>query len=820
MARISLEEFGAGLPVTRANPVQPIQDPESPQGSTFSRVLRDIPGDVVDTFKGVIDAGREGGENFAEAFSTPDLSVGQRVAGAIVSPFSALANAGGEVLKGGMKVFTTDEFEEQTNKALAEVGQAAMNSQMGQKAREYYDSLDEQQKFTLTNIIAPTANVMTAGVAPGVGKAAFDTAKTALKQGFKSTARETVKRTPREAAEAVIKSANPVAEAVSSPVVDTLKGAGTQIKDFAKRTALEAQDTAKQSKRLAEMPEPKANLIKNGADERIVNVVENSTPEEIPLYRELIEQAKLKEADPTPNTAQPKVIAGREFLKPVDFIIKQRNTVGTDLGQIRKGLSTTKNIDTNPAFRAFHQYLKDDFKVQFDKEGKIIPEVGTLATGDVPQIQKLYDQLKSDKLNSQAELDQWLQRSLKDFDLVQKREQTFSDEVTRIAGRARQEIGELMPAEYNQLRTEYAQLSKPLNDFVKLIGYKGDLDKLTTKDLKTGEVALRVLGNAADRPQSVIDDVLNTATDNGYTSTVDLNRLIYITDQLEDLYDITPTRGFSGSATRGINQSSAGTAADVATFNVGNLFDRAMSSRATQKEIQESFEAYIKHLEDGGQKGTFKPAQEVKVEQVNLEEVVGSMMEQAPEAKKYIDDIADAVAVDIDDVRVAKAPIKSQERALQKVVEEEGGDATNLRDLARNSLVPLTPESMQASVARMDEILKEVTDSGLYGRKKIQEPEKFSGYGGTIYNIETPNGLVAEIQIVEPGMLYGKMLPEDSLNILGKDLIDEIKASSGLEPGVGHELYEQLRSLSIAELEGPKGQALMQESVDYYNKLR
>lgn len=828
MSRISFKEFSAGLPVTQVNPKAPRLPEQVPQGNMLGRILADAPSDIAETFKGVIEAGRGGAENITESFTREGLSVPQRLAGAITAPFSALVNAGGEVLKGGAKLFTTDEFEQATNEALAAGGRAAMSSELGQKARAFYENLPDDQKFMLTNVIGPTANVMTAGVGGGVGQAGVRGTKAAIKN---ATA-QTVKRTAAEAADDIVRAANPVVEeavkdSAGNAVVDTIKGAGEQIKTFLGRTAREAQDTATESRRLSQMPAPKATLIKNGADERVVNVIDKATPEEVKIYRELVDQAKKKELDPTPNTPQPKVIAGREFLKPVQYIIDERKKVGQTLGEYRKNLSKTREIDTNPAFRNFHEYLVENYGVKFDKEGKIRTDAGTIATSDIPQVQKLYDALRSDKKNSQVELDQWLQRTYKDYDLIQKREKTFSEEVPRIAEYARSQVRQLMPEDYNQLATDYARLSKPLNDFTKLIQYKGSLDELTTKQLKTGEVALRVLGNAADRPQSVIDGILETATANGYTSTVDLNRLIYVTDQLEDLYDITPTRGFSGSATRGINQSSVGAAADAATLNLPGLFDRAMNSRASQKEIQQSFEAYLKYLDEGGEPGNFKSAQTVKTEQsaqkATEEQVrteVQSMIDKAPEAKQHIDQIADDVSAGIPNVRVAKTPIKSVDRAVEKVIEEESGNAGNLRDLARNSLVPMDKEALTASLAKMDEILQQTKDAGLYARKKVQTPEKFSGYGGVIYNIETPNGLIAEIQVVEPRMIFGKMLPEDAQNILGKDLFNQIKTETGMEPGYGHKLYEDLRKLSIAELEGPKGQALIQESVDYYNKLR
>ncbi|UOF78922.1 thymidylate kinase [Caudoviricetes sp.] len=596
MARISFSQFSSGLPVARENPVTPIADPMERKSGMISRTVSDIPSDVVDTFKGVIGAGRKGAENITEAFTKPGLTVPQRVAGAVVAPFSAVVNAGGEAIKGATKLFTTEEFESTLSSAIANLGEEVMSTDAAKKMVQMYETLPEDQKFTLSNIIAPMTNVMSAGGGATLAKPVIGAAKTGLK-GAVATVKETVKRTPQQAANDVVMAANPVA----NPILDTISGMGTQIKDFAKRTVGEAQDTASEARRFAEMPEPKAKLIKNGADERVINVMEKGTPEEVKIYRELVEQAKKKELDPTPNTPQPKVIAGRELLKPVDYIIKERKSVGAKLGDYRKNLGTAKNIDTNPAFRNFHEHLKTNFGVKFDKDGNIIENTGTLASSDVKLVQKIYDQLRSDKKNSQVELDQWLQRTYKDYDLVQARERTFSEEVPRIADFARSEVRKLMPEDYNKLATDYARLSRPLTDFVKLVGYKGDLNKLTAKELKTAEVALRVLGNAADRPQSVIDDLLDTATEAGYQSNIDLNRLIYVTDQLEDLYDITPSRGFSGSATRGINQSSAaGVVGDAATMNIGGLFNRAMSSRASQKEIQASFEEYLKYLDEGG----------------------------------------------------------------------------------------------------------------------------------------------------------------------------------------------------------------------------
>lgn len=639
MSRVSMQEFSAGLPVTKINPKEP-RKPEGfgeDTGSTLGRVLRDAPSDVAETFRGMYGVLEDGKDAIVEAGTREGLSVTQRIAGGLVAPFSAVVNAAGEGVIGGAKLFTTDEFEKAVGDKVAEVGQAALTSEKGQNLRAWYDGLDEQTKYTLSGILAPTANVMTAGVGGAVAAPAVRATGRGIRgltSRLPNLSRSTPSRTAEEAAQNVVLTANAAEEAGGSAVGDTVRGIGQQFRTFLNRTAREAQDTAAESRRIANMPEEKATLIRAGADERVVNVFERSTPEEVPIYKELVEQAKKAEGLPEDPSQLPKVIAGREFMKPVEHLITTRKGVGEELRKVRNGLSTTKNIDTNPAFRSFHEHLKTEYGVRFDKDGQIEIGTGTLAKGDIPKIQELYDQLSGTKLNSQKELDDWLQRSLKEFDLVQQREKTFSEEVSRIAEFARGEVGKLMPENYNQLRTEYAILSQPITQVVKLLGYKGKLDDLTAKDLKSGEVALRVLGNAADRPQSVIDDVLETANEFGYQSNVDINRIIYVTDQLEDLYDITPTRGFSGSAARGLNQSGAGAVSDAATGNVMGLFDRAMTSRASQKEIQEAFEAYINSL-DGSRPNPAAAAAASQVDDAveeTAEEVADDLV--APTAKE------------------------------------------------------------------------------------------------------------------------------------------------------------------------------------------
>lgn len=587
-----------------SQPTPATAPPQEP--SVLSRVVSDIPKDIKGAFGGAVNAVSKGME-------TAD-AVRARVASGETSPLAGTlqtvgaglgAGAGvvGEGVLGVAKLPFTAKAQEAIGTGFGKAAEAVVQTRPAQELIAQYQSLSPETQRNIQGGVGVAEGVATMfGARPAISaiREAID-ATTALGTRVAKPVAGAVADTASGVA-AGTKNALGKASGAISPAVDVGVGLGTKVKDFATRTLGEAQDTAVQSRRLATLPEPEAKLIRSGADERVVSLVKDTTTGERKVLRELAEQARKKEADPTPNTSQPKEIAGRELLKPVDYLIEERNKIGSELGKARETLSTTNTLNINPAFREFQQYLTSNLGLRIDRNGKLIKGLGKIADSDLREIQKIYDDLRPDTvgtaMRSEKWVDDYLQRTFKEYDLRQAREKTFSDDVSRVAEKARQSLKQQMPEDYNALLTSYASVMKPLQDFVKLTGYKGDLEKLTAKELRAGEVALRVLGNASDRPQSVIDELITTAKARGYVSDVDLNKIIYLTDQLEDLYDITPTRGFSGSTARGVDQSGAlGAASDIASLNVASLFNKAMSSKATREEVKKAFEEFLKSLD-------------------------------------------------------------------------------------------------------------------------------------------------------------------------------------------------------------------------------
>lgn len=158
-------------------------------------------------------------------------------------------------------------------------------------------------------------------------------------------------------------------------------------------------------------------------------------------------------------------------------------------------------------------------------------------------------------------------------------------------------------------------------------------------------------------------------------------------------------------------------------------------------------------------------------------------------------------------IRVTPVNLKSVD-SVQRKVELEGTSVSKLKDLIRNTFI--------VEASKLDEILFELKGEFKVVRHKVQTPENFAGYSGHILNIEFSNGLIGEIQVNTPQMIFGKEKPEISKTLLGEELFEKCRRS-GVAPGRGHEIYERIRVLPKTSGEAI---VLIEESEKYYKEIR
>jgi len=184
-----------------------------------------------------------------------------------------------------------------------------------------------------------------------------------------------------------------------------------------------------------------------------------------------------------------------------------------------------------------------------------------------------------------------------------------------------------------------------------------------------------------------------------------------------------------------------------------------------------------------------------------------SIYAKAPAAKIEIDVIADEIAYMFGG-HVAKAPIKSQERAIQKIMNDYLGDASKIKDLARNTII-VSPD-------KVDSVVAELSKRGA-NVKIINGATDRLGYSGVNSVIKTQAGIFGEVQVNTPAMIYAKESEAVSRILLGDDLYSNIAVRSGITGGQGHKFYEQWRALSPSSIQA---ETIAQQSKVYYDTIR
>ena len=151
---------------------------------------------------------------------------------------------------------------------------------------------------------------------------------------------------------------------------------------------------------------------------------------------------------------------------------------------------------------------------------------------------------------------------------------------------------------------------------------------------------------------------------------------------------------------------------------------------------------------------------------------------------------------------------KSAESIRRKVFAERNDDPNftpaKLKDAVRTTIV-VDKDNIQS-------IISEFRGNKDFLRWKPQKTEL--GYTGNIINMRGDNGVIAEIQVNTPKMIYAKEPPQIAKSIIGVTAWNAIKKETGLEGGLGHKYYERYR---IIDKESEEAQRLIRLSVAYYS---
>lgn len=163
---------------------------------------------------------------------------------------------------------------------------------------------------------------------------------------------------------------------------------------------------------------------------------------------------------------------------------------------------------------------------------------------------------------------------------------------------------------------------------------------------------------------------------------------------------------------------------------------------------------------------------------------VDELMRKAAEVAPEIDAITKQIGANHEGY-VVDVNLKSKNRIIEKAALEYNGEVDGnltIKDSVRSAIV--------APRDKIQGIVNDIRDKFPGHRIKLQHTEL--GYTGYLINIQTRNGIQAEIQVNTPEMMYAK---EPTAEVfIGPKNMERIRREKNLPAGLGHGYYEEYRS--------------------------
>lgn len=391
----------------------------------------------------------------------------------------------------------------------------------------------------------------------------------------------------------------PAAGAIAKNVIPGL-ARGTA--GLAGRAVQGAENATARAAVVSAAPKAEANAMRSGIGDDVINFVKSSNQSTKSSFQKMLDIHKAAIDNPHPGAPQAKAIPAQTFLKAVDAIQSGSSKAAAQLKAIAAA-NPSKKVDIMPAI--------NDYVASLNSRGISMGKAGTFkSTGNVPNSELKYYKEISKEIKSvlgrgtntnlpASKVHQLRQRLFATLDSATKQggkpgERPFSDAVDQDVQVLRRSLANIMGSDYQKAAESYAKNESVLRDVAKMAGTT--INDLSTKDRKLGEVLMRTMGNASDRPLSLIENTLDAAKRNGYKSKDDILAQLRFADILENAYGSTQTRSLGGQVARGVKEGAMDVAQDLGT---GNLLGaaaktvRALAGKSTDEQVK-AFEDFVR----------------------------------------------------------------------------------------------------------------------------------------------------------------------------------------------------------------------------------
>lgn len=676
--------------------------------------------------------------------------------------------------------FTSQELEiikfgQQNGKSRAEVEQAISNFRNGVKPTKVASTTEEPT-------VTQQAKDLAVGFAKGAGRTALEVGQNlqTIGQGamlLGGVSPKTVAKTGFESLDAnspqgkkIEQSLQPTNEmqkygGYAETGAEVFFGGGKDLLEYGVKkgseTALDA--VSKFSKTGDSLATKAVDFISADPEKKVATLLKESTPQELDSFLSTAEKASTDPRLPTPYE-----VTGKKLNETLPLLQNKLRSIGQAKADIisatREGLSSFSE-QTKPLISKLTS-LKNSFS-EIDKANigvvdSIIADAKTVSTKlDADKfVDKVQDALYSGNRTMSIPQGSSLDKQLRG-----------------IIGEYNDALKSSLPSEYSALNEEYSKMIENISLINRALG-----ETVDGVPLQGASLIKQFFSPSGTKAKEIFDFVKKET--NGQ---VDLAKDATLSKFAMELFDDPRAK----SLLQGIP--------DVPTTISGVV------SKVAEKVGGDKLQSVLRE-------STIKKAKEIaSVKRLSSDQrsQLQKMLSLAPEAKIYIDNIAQNIAKETGN-SFGAGPLKTLESATRKALDEEGGVVENLKDLARNTIILDNPTSYDDVISKIVEKMNVL---------RVKQQDLPTGYRGTIINVKAPNGLISEVQIVEPKILYGK---DEGMAraILGDAQMAKIEKEVGVKPGLGHIMYEKYRKMSPAQQLSENGKKLLKQSVDYYAKLK
>ena len=364
-----------------------------------------------------------------------------------------------------------------------------------------------------------------------------------------------------------------------------------------------AESGVKSMADMAKLAPTERAVVQSGLPDTVLNL-SRTTPATQRSLSEMLDIHKRGLADRTyARSNMVKQVPAKSFLEVADALKGKSDQAAKQLADI--AASNPKEVKSiNNAMRSYYNALADRQIYRDMRTGKLV------SRGNVPTSElKYYDEIMreiesvtrgSDQLTN-MQIHRLRQRLYDTLDAATRQggkpgERPFSNKIDADVQKLRQALAKELGGDYQQAAETWATNEKVLREISKITGVP--ISEISAKDRKLGEVMMRTLGNASDRPQTLIDDLVAAAERNGIPMPKDINTQIEFADLLEKLYGSTQSRTMASQVRQGVREGAEDVMGEAASGNITSAamkLGRNLIGKGSDDQIK-AFEAYINSL--------------------------------------------------------------------------------------------------------------------------------------------------------------------------------------------------------------------------------